>query len=73
MRYKEHVGPGEDFDAGYRQAAGVNAWKASDPLEDRNRFADDLVSRITDEIETAVEFALSSPFSDHSELLTDVL
>lgn len=73
MRYKEHVGPGEDFDAGYRQAADVQAWKARDPLQELGRFGDDLVTLIRDEIESAVEFALSSPFSHDSELLTDVL
>lgn len=73
MRYKEHVGPGEDFDAGYRQATELDAWRASDPLQELDRFGDDLVSSMRDEIESAVEFALSSPLSHDRELLTDVL
>lgn len=73
MRYKEHVGPGEDFDSGYRQSSEVQAWKAIDPLEDRDRFPGDVVAGIMDEIGNAVDFALSSPVSQERELLTDVL
>ena len=73
MRYREHVGPGEDFDAGYRQTAEVDAWKAKDPLEDRDRFPGDIVAGITEEIARAVDFALLSLVSQENELLTDVL
>lgn len=73
MRYKEHVGPGEDFDSGYRESSDVEAWKAMDPLEDRGRFPGDVVAGIMDEIANAVDFALSSPVSQENELLTDVL
>lgn len=73
MRYKEHVGPGEDFDSGYRQSSEVQAWKAIDPIEDRDRFPRDIVAEFMDEIAQAVDFALSSPFSHERELLTDVL
>lgn len=73
MRYKEHVGPGEDFDSGYRESSEVQAWKANDPLVDRDRFPADVVAEITNEINEAVEFALSSPVSQPRELLTDVL
>ena len=73
MRYREHVGPLEDFDAGYRQIAEVHAWKAKDPLEDRDRFPGDVVAGITEEIARAVDFALSSPVSQENELLTDVI
>lgn len=73
MRYKEHVGPGEDFDAGYRLSSEVQAWKAKDPLEVRDRFPGGVVEDIMKEIAVAVDFALSSPVSQESELLTDVL
>ena len=73
MRYKEHVGPGEDFDSGYRQSSDLLAWKALDPLENRDRFPRDVVSGIMDEIARAVDFALTSPVSQERELLTDVL
>jgi TPP-dependent pyruvate/acetoin dehydrogenase alpha subunit len=31
-RYKEHVGPGEDFSAGYRKKSDIEKWKKLDPL-----------------------------------------
>ena len=31
-RYNEHVGPGEDFDAGYRSLEDINNWKSKDCL-----------------------------------------
>src|SRR5205823_1016785 len=31
-RWKEHVGPGHDYDAGYRRAADCEPWLAADPL-----------------------------------------
>jgi len=73
MRYKEHVGPGEDFDSGYRQSSDLQAWKASDPLENLERFPEDVVTTIQNEIAEALDFALSSPVSQADELLTDVL
>ncbi len=73
MRYKEHVGPGEDFDSGYRQSSEVQAWKVMDPLENRQQFPADVVTGIMYEIASAVDFALSSPVSQENELLTDVL
>lgn len=73
MRYREHVGPGEDFDVGYRQVSEVKAWKDLDPLEDRSQFPPDLIAEINEEIAVAVDFAFSSPLSQSDELLTDVL
>lgn len=73
MRYREHVGPGEDFEAGYRLRAEVEAWKALDPLEDRDQFPKDTVVEMQEEIQRAVDFALASPFAESSELLTDVI
>lgn len=73
MRYKEHVGPGEDFAAGYRSEDEVNEWKSHDPLfEDSERFTD-YRQRITDEINKALDFAYTSPFAKPEELLTDVI
>lgn len=73
VRYKEHVGPGEDFDSGYRQISDLLAWKALDPLENRDSFPEKVVEEILKEIAVAVDFALSSPFSQAHELLTDVI
>jgi len=72
-RYKEHVGPGEDFDAGYRALADVIAWKAKDPLcidkDLISRYAPEIMSEIGD----AVFFAENSPFPTIDDLLTDVI
>ncbi|MDB2637594.1 thiamine pyrophosphate-dependent dehydrogenase E1 component subunit alpha [Alphaproteobacteria bacterium] len=72
-RYKEHVGPGEDFDGGYRSAASLASWKAKDPLIQRNEELSKYQPEISKEIEAAVDFALKSPFPDEEDLLTDVL
>ena len=71
-RYKEHVGPGEDFDAGYRPRAEMERWWQSDPL---NRYAAAVKTMEADvkaEIDRAVAFAEASPVPAPEELLTDV-
>ena len=73
MRYKEHVGPGEDFGANYRSEEEVNLWKALDPLEKSGSKFQTEIRTIKAEIDVAVEFALNSPFSYPDELLTDVI
>lgn len=73
MRYKEHVGPGEDFMAGYREESVVNEWKALDPIFEYEASSPEVVQAIQDEIEKAVVFATKSPFPTKEELLTDVL
>lgn len=72
-RYKEHVGPGEDFEAGYRKLSEVKAWMAKDPLELDKRLIAKFTPAISREIDAAVEFAESSPFPTIDDLLTDVL
>ena len=73
FRYKEHVGPGEDFSCGYRDVEDCQSWKQHDPLE---RFPD-LVKAfrpmIMQEIDAAVHFAERSPFPSIEELLCDVV
>jgi TPP-dependent pyruvate/acetoin dehydrogenase alpha subunit len=76
-RWKEHVGPAEDFHHGYRSRAEAEPWFASDPLQ---RLAADLPARTRQEIEQTVEqevaaafaFAEESPFPDDDELYTDL-
>jgi pyruvate dehydrogenase E1 component alpha subunit len=71
-RYKEHVGPGDDFHFGYRGADAVDAWKAKDPLvQDKDRLAR-FTAGIVAEIQAAVDFAESSQLPGRDELLTDV-
>ena len=71
-RYKEHVGVGEDFDAGYRRAAQCAAWKERDPLcRDAERVA--RFRPILDkEIAEAVAFAEASAWPGAEELLMHV-
>lgn len=72
-RYKEHVGPGEDFEAGYRKLDEVNDWKARDPLAIDKALIAKFTPEITKEIELAVDFAETSPFPTIDDLLTDVI
>ena len=73
VRYREHVGPGEDFQAGYRSEDVVNIWKSKDPLLkstiEINRFR----AQIAREIEEALNFAYDSPLPTIHDLLTDVI
>lgn len=70
-RYREHVGPGEDFNSGYRSEDEMNQWKLKDPL-----FTwpgkDNAKKIIIEEINQAIDFAQNSPFPTMEELLTDV-
>jgi pyruvate dehydrogenase E1 component alpha subunit len=70
-RYREHVGPGEDFSAGYRSQAQMGIWKAKDPLLNLQNF-DGEIEIIAEEIESAVNFAMNSAFPTNLELLSDV-
>lgn len=72
MRYKEHVGPGEDFDAGYRSQKLVDDWKLLDPVISFTP-SDEFVAEVNEEIEAALYFAMSSEFTGPEELLTDVI
>tara|TARA_Y100000389_G_scaffold197899_1_gene233380 strand:- start:3302 stop:4228 length:927 start_codon:yes stop_codon:yes gene_type:complete len=71
-RYKEHVGPGEDFSAGYRNKSDVDKWKALDPIiNDKNLFAE-FKEKIDNEIDVAIKFGTESPLPDRKDLLSDV-
>ena len=72
-RYKEHVGPGEDFEAGYRELSEVRAWQAKDPLENDKELISRFTPALSREIEAAIEFAEASAFPTIDDLLTDVI
>jgi TPP-dependent pyruvate/acetoin dehydrogenase alpha subunit len=72
-RYKEHVGPGEDFMCGYRQPEEWLAWKQRDGLEGHPDLAATIRPAIMKEIDEAVHFAKTSPFPPAEELLRDVV
>jgi TPP-dependent pyruvate/acetoin dehydrogenase alpha subunit len=71
-RYKEHVGPGEDFSAGYRNESEMNKWKKLDPLITNKELYSEFLGKINNEIEDAVKFGIDSPLPDKKELLSDV-
>ena len=72
-RYKEHVGPGEDFDAGYRSIDDYNLWLKKDPIETDFKLRQEFKEKIECEINDAIEFAENSPIPSNDELLKDVL
>jgi TPP-dependent pyruvate/acetoin dehydrogenase alpha subunit len=76
-RWREHVGPGEDYDAGYRRRAELEEWQRRDQiprlaamLESSGRGAID--AAIEAEIAAAIDFAEKSPFPPVEQLKTDV-
>lgn len=72
-RYREHVGPGDDFDAGYRSRDSLVAWQKNDPLMLDRALVDRFTPAIMAEIDDAVAFAEASPAPGIDDLLTDVL
>jgi pyruvate dehydrogenase E1 component alpha subunit len=71
-RYREHVGIGEDYDAGYRSRADGDRWKARDPLVRERALAAQWAAVIHQEIAEAEAFAEASPWPGPEDLLTDV-
>jgi TPP-dependent pyruvate/acetoin dehydrogenase alpha subunit len=75
-RWKEHVGPGEDFGV-YRSHAELTPWKDDDQVR---RIGDQLSADVRERIEHEVEakiadafaFAAASPFPDELDFYTDV-
>ena len=76
-RWKEHVGPGEDFGV-YRARSEVEPWIENDQVKVvGSALAWELRQRIEHEVEAeildAFEFAEQSPFPSPAELYTDVV
>jgi TPP-dependent pyruvate/acetoin dehydrogenase alpha subunit len=76
-RWKEHVGPGEDFHAGYRSRAEAEPWIANDPVRRLGGLlpaaARERIEReVAAEIREAFRFAEESPFPAPDALYTDV-
>jgi len=75
-RWREHVGPNEDFEAGYRGRRDLEAWQATDQvvriggmIAPARRAAID--AAIETEIAAALQFAENSPVPDPAQLTTD--
>ena len=73
FRAREHVGPGEDWDAGYRSREELLAWRARDPLVHEHALTAKFRPAILEEIDAAVAFAEQSARPDERQLLADVL
>jgi len=76
-RWREHVGPNEDFDQNYRHTSEREPWLAGDQVPRLAALVPEPVrTRIAAEIETliadAVRFAEESPFPEMEELQADV-
>ena len=76
-RWREHVGPNEDFEAGYRERAALKQWLEADQvasmgarLSAERRAAID--AEIEREIAAAIQFAEASPFPESKALYTHV-
>lgn len=72
-RWRDHVGPGDDFALGYRTESEVAAWRERCALPQlENNFAKDELAKmeaeIAKEIAEAFAFARQSPFPDKTEL-----
>jgi TPP-dependent pyruvate/acetoin dehydrogenase alpha subunit len=77
-RWKEHVGPGEDFHLGYRSREEAEPWYGRDAVQlagaalpEKERAA--IVEEVEREIADAFAFAEESPFPQQEELMKDVL
>ena len=76
-RRREHVGPGEDYDAGYRSRDDAAPWVANDQVVRLSTLIDQGSRQTIDEaieaqIADAVAFAEDSPFPDAAELTAHV-
>jgi pyruvate dehydrogenase E1 component alpha subunit len=76
-RWREHVGPGEDFHAGYRDRAEAAEWVARDPVRRAaEHVPEDVRARIDAEIgaeiAAAFAFAEASPFPPDEALYEHV-
>lgn len=76
-RWREHVGPNEDYDAGYRPRSDLEPWLANDQVEiigkrlPRERRAA-IDAEIEQELAEAIAFAEQSPFPAIDALNTHV-
>ena len=76
-RWKEHVGPGDDFGLAYRSEEEVQKWKDCDEIItlgkkiQKERRAQ-IEADVEKEIQSAIQFAEESSFPEARELYTDV-
>jgi pyruvate dehydrogenase E1 component alpha subunit len=73
-RWREHVGPNEDYGADYRSRNELQPWLAADQVGRLARMlppatVEHVTSEVTGEIDDAFAFAAASPAPDAQELL----
>ena len=76
-RWREHVGPKEDFETGYRSREEARKWIESDQMAKLAGMLDtalckEIDAEIDERIDHALAFAEQSPFPSIEELETDV-
>ena len=76
-RWKEHVGPNDDFALGYRTPEEARPWIENDQVRRVGAMLDAAVKRgieaeVEAELRQAIEFAERSPFPAEDQLLSDV-
>ena len=76
-RFREHVGPNEDFNQGYRDAEESKVWEARDQVARLAAMIDDdtrtrIDAEIAAEIDEAVQYAEDSPIPEIEELYDHV-
>ena len=76
-RWREHVGPMEDYEAGYRDRTDMETWRTTDQVERVGALVDASTRRrvnleIEKEIQAAIDFAEQSPFPRPEELYAHV-
>lgn len=76
-RWREHVGPNEDFHAGYRSRSEADPWFKNDQVQRLSRLLDSetrqkIEAEVENEIKAAFEFAEGSPSPEDEALYTDV-
>jgi TPP-dependent pyruvate/acetoin dehydrogenase alpha subunit len=72
-RWREHVGPNEDYDAGYRSRDELLKWQANDQVRAIASKLDPaerarIEAHVEKEIAEAIDFAEKSPFPEPEEL-----
>lgn len=76
-RWREHVGPGDDFNLGFRTADEAEPWRTNDQVTRIGSMLDAsernaIETAVDDEVNDAFAFAESAPPPDESELLSDI-
>lgn len=76
-RWQEHVGPRQDYTAGYRDIQEAEPWFAKDPLREAAlnlspEVCIKIEGEVKEEIADAFQFAEDSPWPDAEELFADL-